>query len=252
MLERICLQLPERHPDFHGRLLNFLAPLGKSAERRLDLPASDTSFFPLLSIEFTAPAETVRAVFSLSGVRRSVPIENITGAEKKNPRPYRHISVEGVSQRLSERGWKILQADHIGFNLPWFGPDLHPGIRELREALRGECLYHRYPSGAPWDFILPGNPEETAGCAPIDYSILRRPKFELVSFDVASIPLLQIDLCLNAPFGDFRRLFPEALSDSAFSNIWLYLKKPYGVDICLVINEEFSGDWSRVFKGCRL
>lgn len=251
MLERITLQLPGSSPEFHGQLLNLLSPLGETSPCRLDFKASDPAFLPPISMEFNSPDRHVSAKFSKSGKDACIRIENITGREKKNPLPYRHLAIADARGRISAAGWSLRCADHVGFNLPWFGPGLHPRIQELRAGLAGACLYHTYPGGEPWDFILPGTAEEIAGFRTVDYSTVRRPKFELVSFDGASTPLIQIDLHVNARFEDYSRLFPEALADREMNNIWIYLDAPYSVDVCLVINEESPGDWSGHFRGCR-
>ncbi len=189
LLERITLQFPGTHPEFHSRLLSLLAALGKSTPQDLELAVSDQHFFPRLCIGFHSTDPHPTANFDSSGGTHTVRIENITGAEKRNPLPYRPLSIDEVSRRFAVAAWKIADCDHVGFNLPWFGPGIHPGILELREKLAGGCLYHRYPSGEPWDFILPGDPDEISGRRPVDYSKTRRPKFELVSFDRASTPL---------------------------------------------------------------
>ena len=147
---------------------------------------------------------------------------------------------------------QFIGIDHLGVNLPWFEPGLHPRILQLRETVKARCLYHRYPTGEPWDFILPGTPEEIAGSQPIDYAKIRRPKFELVSFDGASTPLIQIDLGSDRRYEEFKTMFPEALADETFRNIWIYLINPHAVDICLVMNEYSEKDWSGFFKECRL
>jgi hypothetical protein len=252
VLERITLRLPGTGPDFHGPLLNLLSPLGSSAPCRLEFTPSDSAFFPRISMEFDSPERNASAKFFHSGKDTCVRIENITGREKKNPVPYRHLAVEEASGRISAAGWRIRCVDHVGFNLPWFGADLHPRIRELRAELADTCLYHTYPGGEPWDFILPGTAAEISGSRAVDYSSLRRPKFELVSFDGASTPLIQIDLHLDARFEEFCRLFPKALADRGLNNIWIYLENPYSVDVCLVLNGESPGDWSGFFRGCRL
>jgi len=63
-------------------------------------------------------------------------------------------------------------------------------------------------------------------------------------------------LALLAPFGsrsnNSLQLFPEGIADTALKNVWVYLKNPYGVDICLVIGEHEDGDWSDFFEGHRL
>jgi hypothetical protein len=252
MLERITLQFPGTHPEFHSRLLSLLAALGKTTPRHLELAVAHEKYFPRLSIGFRSTDAIASAAFLLDGADLTVAIENTTGAEKKNPLPYRHISIEEAARRIASAGWKIIRADHIGFNLPWFGPGVHPRIGDLRKHLAGACLYHTYPSGEPWDFILPGDPEEIARRESVDYTKMRRPKFELVSFDGASTPLVQIDISADARFEDFTRLFPEALADPAFRNIWIYLENPYSIDVCLVINENYKGDWCGMFQGCRI
>jgi hypothetical protein len=252
LLERLTFQFPGTHPEFHAPFLGLLAPLGEADGRSLDLPASDAVFFPRLSIAFKSADSKVAADFLLSGGGITVNIENITGAQKENPLPYRPLAIDEVPRRLAAAGRTIAGIDHIGFNLPWFGPGLHPRIRELREKLAAACLYHEYPSGEPWDFILPGTAAEIAERESIDYSKTRRPKFELVSFGEASTPLIQIDLGVDARLPEIRRLFPEALVAAELRQMWIYLANPYPVDVCLVLNEQWEGDWSPFFAGHRL
>jgi hypothetical protein len=252
LLERITLRFPGTHPEFHGRLLSLLAGLG-TAGNRLDLPVLHEDYFPRLSIDFDSAIVAAAADFHLSGGEIvTAQIENTTGKEKRNPLPHRPITVNEVARRLAASGWRIVNADHIGFNLPWFGPHGHPRILELRAKLAAACLYHEYPTGEPWDFILPGDEDEIAGRKPVEYSITRRPKFELVSFDRASTPLIQIDLGVDARFEDTSSLFPEAMADPEFRNIWIYLDNPYPLDVCLVFNEYAEGDWSDLFAGHRV
>ncbi len=252
LLERITLQFPGTHPKFHGCLLALLANLGRAGASGLELSISDPGYFPRLSIEFQSPGAGPLAAIRVGGADIITRIENITGIEKRNPLPYQPLAIDAVSMRIGAAGWKIIRADHIGFNLPWFGPGVHPRIGDLRKQLAGACLYHTYPSGEPWDFILPGDPEEIARRKSVDYTKTRRPKFELVSFDGASTPLVQIDISADARFEDFTRLFPEALADPAFRNIWVYLENPYSIDVCLVVNEDSEGDWCGMFQGCRI
>jgi len=142
--------------------------------------------------------------------------------------------------------------DHAGINLPWFSQGLHPVIQSLREALAASCLYHQFPSGEPWDFIIPGDVEEIRQVKPVEYNTTRRPKFELVSFETDSKPLVQFDLGVDAGYEVFQPLFPEALNDPQFHNIWIYLENPLPLDVCLVINQFGSADWSPFFKDSRL
>jgi hypothetical protein len=105
----------------------------------------------------------------------------------------------------------LVGIDHVGFNLPWFSSGVHPRILQLREELSSYCLYHRFPSGEPWDFIIPGNRDEIARQEAVDYTMVKRPKFEIVSFDKASTPLLQFDFQMNTSYEILQGLFPEAL-----------------------------------------
>jgi hypothetical protein len=113
-------------------------------------------------------------------------------------------------------------------------------------------LYHRFPSGEPWDFIIPGNRDEIARQEAVDYTMVRRPKFEIVSFEKASTPLLQFDIQMNTSYEILQGLFPEALDDPLIRNLWIYLENPYGLDICLVANEFSEKDWSGYFAGSRI
>jgi hypothetical protein len=113
-------------------------------------------------------------------------------------------------------------------------------------------LYHRFPSGEPWDFIIPGNRDEIALQEAVDYTMVRRPKLEIVSFDKASTPLLQFDIQMNTSYEILQGLFPEALDDPLVRNLWIYLGNPYGLDICLVANEFSEQDWSDYFAGSRI
>jgi hypothetical protein len=182
----------------------------------------------------------------------SIKVENSTGQSKQNPYPYKHLDVETVRQRFATSGIRLIEIDHVGFNLPWFSSGVHPRILQLRNQLSSRCLYHRFPTGEPWDFIIPGDKDEISNRKAVDYSEVRRPKFELVSFKNASTPLIQLDISVNAPYERFLELFPESLNDPEFRNIWLYLDSPCPVDVCLVINEVSEHDWSDFFKGCRL
>lgn len=182
----------------------------------------------------------------------NVKVKNITGVYKSSPHTYRHISMTEAKKRLFASEIKLIEVDHVGFNLPWFSAGLHPEIVQLRQELASRCLYHRYPTGEPWDFILPGDEEEITNSKQVDYSKVRRPKFELVSFDKASTPLIQFDFSVNASFESFSQLFPEALIDTEFKNIWLYIENPYQIDICLVINEYAESDWSEYFNNSRI
>ena len=163
-----------------------------------------------------------------------------------------HVQVDDVADRLASSGLSILGIDHIGFNLPWQGNSLHPAMLDLRERLKATCLYHRFPSGEPWDFILPGSRTEISHRQRVDYALPRRPKFEIVSFDKCSTPLIQMEVLCSMRYEQFSHLFPEALMDPNVRNAWIYIKNDAGIDLCLVLNEESEGDWSSIFKGHRI
>jgi hypothetical protein len=251
-LLKITICLPRDHVDFNRRLASLLEPIGESRPGELGLIPSDPGFFPRLAIDFFSARSIPTADFLIAGGEGiSLAVENTTGAEKKSPYSYGHLPIDAVALRFGSAGMKLIGIDHLGVNLPWFDPGPHPRILRLRETVKAQCLYHRYPTGEPWDFILPGAPEEIAGGRPIDYGKIRRPKFELVSFDKSSMPLIQIDLGVDGRYEEFKALFPEALADETFRNIWIYLENPHAVDVCLVINEYSRKDWSEFFKGCR-
>jgi hypothetical protein len=251
-LEKITINLPGAPAGFNRRLVSLLETFGARSSNGLDLTKSDQRFYPQLAIDFQSPRSAVSVDFLLSnGEAVPIVVENTTGVEKKSPHAYAHLEIDSVAERLAAAELEISGVDHLGVNLPWFATGLHPRILQLRETIKRECLYHCYPTGEPWDFILPGTLDEIAGRQTVDYGKVRRPKFELVSFGKASTPLIQIDLGVNGRYEEFKTLFPEALADDAFRNIWIYLKNPYAIDICLVINEYSEGDWSEFFKGRR-
>jgi (p)ppGpp synthase/HD superfamily hydrolase len=94
--------------------------------------------------------------------------------------------------------------------------------------------------------------EEINGHKNIDYTKVRRPKFEVVSFEKDSTPLIQFDFHFNTSYEKLVEIFPEALVDSKIRNIWIYLENPYEIDVCLVANESSESDWSEFFEGSRI
>ena len=182
----------------------------------------------------------------------SINIENSTGMEKQSPHTYGFVSAGEVAGRLASANLNLIGIDHLGFNLPWFSSNLHPQISALRTEFSSACLYHRFPTGEAWDFILPGDLDEILARKPIDYTKIRRPKFELVSFEKASKPLIQIDVSTQTSFEKIAALFPEGLTDPQTGNVWVYLDQRSEIDICLVINPLSEHDWSDFFRGCRL
>jgi len=252
-LEKIVVHFPDTDRGFTSPLAWLLHSFGQSTDQVLELTESDASFFPKISLDLQSKSPDILADFILSnGKVNSVKIENITGANKQSPHSYRPISIGTVNERFSSAQIKLLGIDHVGFDLPWFVSGLHPNIVRSREDLSSRCLYHTFPTGEPWDFIIPGDIDEIVGRKAVDYSRVRKPKFEIVSFDKCSTPLIQLDVAVDAKYETFAPHFPESLQDAEFRNIWVYLKNPYPIDVCLVINELSEGDWSDFFKGCRL
>jgi hypothetical protein len=252
-LERITVRFPHTHIEFTSQLALLLDALGQVENHVLDLTSSDQSFFPIIRIDFQSEHAAVLTDFTLSnGETTSVKIENSTGLNKQSPHSYKPIRVGTVSERFLASGVKLVGIDHVGFNLPWFSSGLHPAILGLREHLSSQCLYHEFPTGEPWDFIIPGDTHEIDHHKAVDYTKIRRPKFEVVSFDKASTPLIQFDVGVNLNYETFAPLFPESINDPEFRNIWVYLENPFPIDVCLVINRFGDGDWSEFFKESRL
>jgi hypothetical protein len=238
---------------FTTTLPSLLGALGQYEGQVLALTGVNTNFYPRLFLNFHSASPSVLTDFVLSnGETLSVKVENTTGLNKASPHSYRHLNINEVRQRLDDSGFRLVGIDHLGFNLPWFEPGLHPEILRLRKELSTRCLYHRFPTGEPWDFILPGDIDEIERRKTVDYTLVRRPKFELVSFDKASTPLVQLDVGVNASYESFSALFPEALNDPGLRNIWVYLENPTAIDLCLVLNEAVQGDWGDFFAGSRL
>jgi len=253
-LVRISLVFSGLDKSPASEMLAFLRPLGQIRNQQIKFSCSAGQFYPVVCLEFQPGLILgVTADFVLSDNRViSATVENITGETRRSPHTYEIIALAEVQRRLAAAEIGLVGIDHAGFNLPWLGPGLHPTIARLRQQLSEKCLYHHFPTGEPWDFILPGDLDEISRFKMVDYGRNRRPKFEVVSFEKASTPLVQFDLQLDANYEALRGLFPEALDDPEFRNLWIYLENPYGIDVCLVANEAGEGDWSDFFAGSRL
>jgi hypothetical protein len=252
-LERITVTFPDTNTEFTNGLAALIGGLGHAENRVLRLASSSQTCYPQLAVDFRSGRADIMTDFTLSdGEIVSVKVENSTSVSKPSPHSYQPLDIETVTHRLATSAVRLVGIDHVGFNLPWFSSDVHPRILELREKLSSRCLYHRFPTGEPWDFIIPGDTDEIAHRKAVDYSRDRWPKFELVSFNKASTPLIQFDVGVNLGYESFSLLFPESLNDPDFKNVWVYLETPYPVDVCLVINEFTGSDWSDFFKDYRL
>ncbi|MBI3980515.1 hypothetical protein HY345_00795 [Candidatus Microgenomates bacterium] len=251
-LEKVQYKLPYWDGLFIHDFLSYLSPLGKCQKSEITLNKSNNNFFPITSILFTK-SDTPQVSFFLSdGNSLTVSVTNTTNAVKNSPHRYSHLSLREFIKRITTS--KLRSIDHTGFNLPYF-EGIHPKISELREKFKNVCLYHTFPkhlANAPWDFILPGTVEEIIGKTFVDYSLNRKPKIEIVSFDKSSTPLIQFDIQLEGKYKDWVRIFPEGIFDQKMSNIWVYLKNDFGTDICFVLNEFHNDDWSFHFAKDRL
>ncbi len=242
VLNTIDIVLPDIDDGFFDQLTGFLSVFGVKAGKSLCFNNSNPKYLPVMVFS-SRPIDAPKVVFN----KKRVTIQNTTGVEKDNPYSYTPLSLDEVTKKLRDHPFNML--DHIGFNLPYFD-GVHPKMLELRESLKGSCLYHLFPSGEPWDFVIPGTKEEITG-ATVDYSKVRKPKFEIVSFSNCSKPLIQIDFSVKASYSDIVQMFPEGLHDDNLHNVWVYIKNPYDIDICFVVNEPSEGDWSEYFAESR-
>lgn len=253
VLEEIAIEFPNSDVDLDRKILAQFERVGLNADGRLRLNRSNDEFYPIISIDTNSENRKVSAEFLTSkGCKHEVLIENKTGITKKSPLKYSHLSIDDITDRFNKNGITIDNLDHVGFNLPWFSPGIHPLIEDLRHNFTSRCLYHKFPTGEPWDFIIPGSINEVLMLDKVDYSKTRKPKFEIVSFDASSTPLIQFDVQCDKKYEVFSRIFPEAIHDNQFQNIWIYVQNSHNVDICFVLNEASNNDWSSYFKESRI
>lgn len=245
-LQSVDLQLPNFDQAFGDKLLTLLTPFGRRDHTLLRLNPSAPNFLPQIAFKLNGPVP--KAIFNLSDETIEIDIANKTGQQRQNTETYSTISIDECTGRLQNT--ELTRLDHIGFNLPYF-KNVHPDILTLRQRLATQCAYFRFPTGEEWDFIIPATTEEIPA-KDIDLTKVRRPKLEIVSFDKASTPIIQIDFSVRRPFTELMQLFPEGIADADLKNVWVYLNNPYGIDICLVIGDHEDSDWSDFFEGHRL
>lgn len=248
-LKHIEINLPITDSTFKEEFLDLFAEIGEISVDRVNFSPVTLSHYPHLSLRF-ADASEASAAFSLGDQIEVVPIKNSTHKIWNSPYVYQSISVGAVRRRL--QGMKLTRLDHMGFNLPWKKKECHPNIGKLRVTLANRCLYHLWPKNRNWDFILPGNEDEILSSCDVDYSIERRPKFEIVSFRNSSTPLIQFEVLVSKPFEYFSPLFPEAIQLLRNRSVWIYIKNNSDVEMCLVLNEDRGRDWSKFFTPYRL
>lgn len=252
VLSAIQYFLSSEDASFQTAFLSYISQVGIRRQNEVLLHLSNEQYCPRTSFIFSKIAQPF-ARFITDKEQFDVSITNETGQEKKSPNVYSHVPLHDFMKRIE--AFKLLHIDHTGFNLPWFD-GVHPKILELRQKLKDACLYHTFPKhleDAPWDFILPGTREEIERRIPIDYSKVRKPKIEIVSFEGSSTPLIQIDICLDSNYETLSKLFPEALHQQNMKNMWVYIQNNFGIDICFVLNQpSIRPDWSIEFKNDRL
>lgn len=247
-LHNIDIILPNTHKRFQQDLFSFLSHFGEVQDSQLSFTQSNTQYLPHIHLRFEEYSMPIVQFFS-EGHPINIQLVNKTGVEKKSKYTYKHIEITNFLERMKDV--QVLNLDHIGFDIPWF-EGIHPEIIELREALKDKSLYHLFPTGEPWDFIIPGSEEEIERSLSVDYAEIRKPKFEIVSLDTVSTPIIQFDFSVKNSFSELATLFPEAIHIEELKNIWVYIKNPYGVDICFVVNEYEEGDWSNFFSKNRI
>ena len=245
-LKNIEIKLHKKDIAFGQLFLNFLSHFGNVHDNQVVMRGKD-AFSPKLSMKLE-DRDVPSVSFSKESDSLDFEITNRTGIEKDSPHGYKPISLTDFITRIKSLG--VAELDHMGVNLPWF-EGIHPNLVQLREWAKQSSLYYLFPTGDPWDFILPGTEAEVES-KEIDLSIKRRPKFEIVSFDKSSVPIIQIDFLSRAKYDQIETLFPEGIPEPKIKDVWVYIDNPYGIDLCFVLHEYEDSDWSTYFKGHRL
>ena len=252
-LEDVIFSFGKDSIEFSNSFINLFQNVIITDNNKKYLMRSDDNYFPRVQIDISGVKKKVQARFVLDdGKKYTIPIKNETNVTKESEEKYSHLELKDLLNRFHSYDINISKIDHIGFNLPWFSEGIHPKIKKLRKILYNKSLYHTFPSGEPWDFILPAKKEEINCSITTDYSLIRKPKIELVSFEKCSIPIIQFDVCCTYSKNKFKTAFPEGIYDINLGNIWVYLKNPFNIDICLVLNEDYEGDRSKYFENSRL
>jgi hypothetical protein len=251
-LKSVQYKLPNTDNNFSSQFLEYLSPLGNIEKNEIKFQMTSDDFFPITSISFS-DVKIPQANFIFNeGNSIEIKLINTTGVSRNSDHKYSHIHITEYIKRIKSFNLKYI--DHTGFNLPHFD-GIHPQISMLRRELTASSLYHTFPkhlADAPWDFILPGSREEIDGKVKTNYTVSRKPKIEIVSFDKSSIPLMQLDIQLECKFLDLVKIFPEAIAVYDTKSLWVYLKNDFGIDICFVLNEAHEKDWSIHFSNARL
>ncbi len=247
-LTAIELVVPAVEARLADAVFDLLAPFGTRQDATIALTPSRPEYLPLVTLRFT-PAATPRARFLLDDRGLEVALVNATGTVRRSP--YRYTAIAPTQLRDRLRAVTCTTLDHVGFDLPWFD-GLHPAMAMLRDVLAPHCAYFTFPTGEPWDFILPAARDELGAGVELDLDTTRRPKFEVVSLDTASTPIIQLDFVVDRPYQQLVALFPEGLASPAARSVWVYLAGWPDLDVCCVFNEPGTADWCPFFAGHRL
>lgn len=251
-LRDITFCFDKRFKSFSEKFVKFFDPVTVEENSTVYLKKSNEQFFPQVLFDLESDKEGISIDFDGDNYHKTVKVVNETGQNKESCEQYSEIDLEVVIERFNENDILVTRMDHVGFNLPWFEEGVHPEIAAIRNDLSPKCLYHKFPTGENWDFIIPGTTDEINRKIDVDYNLVRKPKIEIVSFDKCSKPLLQFDISCVDNSLKFEELFPEGIYDSNLDNVWIYVSNPFNVDFCIVLNRSRGGDWSSFFKEARI
>lgn len=250
ILTSIQISLPTNTFTSSKSFIDLFTHTNNSSDR-INFPSFHISYVPVIELDFSSrenfPVITFRSDVT---VLDQVNLTNQTGETWESAYHYTPIDIAEISNRLKENNIFFEYYDHLGINLPWI-KGLHPDLQRLLKVLNESSLLHSFPNSNDWFFILPGNEKEIQSKKKIDYSIDRKPKFELVNFFTCSTPIIQIDLATNTTYEVLKTLFPESIVDDDLRNLWVYVQNESGSDICLVLNEKGDG-WTKFFEGQRM
>lgn len=245
-LQSASISLPLDKP-FFDVLTDLLKNCGEVDDATFSVTPTQKNFLPKLQLVADS-SKNPSIEFICDKTVLSQDIVNQTGVTKHSPYDYKLLSLVEITKRLAPVG-EIRAIDHLGVNFPWFD-GLSPVLKEFRTQLSNLSAYFRFPEGQDWDFILPATSKEI-NSDNIDLNTIRRPKLELVSFEKASTPIVQIDCITTIGFDLLRELFPEGIAEEELKNVWVYIVTDMDIDLCLVLNESTDADWSSYFKGHR-
>lgn len=248
ILERISIQIGKSSSEFDVNLMSFLSKFGSSDGQKVEFYASNPNYLPKIMFEIT-DLEVPTVKFVTEKESTTLGIRNSTGVSKSSPHTYTTIELTQFLERI--KSLNITRLDHIGFDLPWFN-GVHPEISKLRNVLKNQCAYFLWPENEPWDFIIPATQKEIKNPSMMDMNTIRQPKFEIVSIDKVSKPIIQVDFGIKESYELLKDKFPEGLFSDELENVWVYIKNDLGIDICFVINAQADSDWSEFFSNSRL